>query len=148
MERTRLAPTVGIVACVVLLVALVVPYLLVRTPGIVATYYGTSLINPLFAGLFAVVALLGFAAGREERTDPVVAAAVSLVFGAFGLLICVLWVASDPGVIIFNLDLSPESGAGESSLVRSLEYHPYVVALVALVVPVSAGWYARELGLL
>ncbi|MFC5970336.1 hypothetical protein ACFPYI_03245 [Halomarina salina] len=146
MERTRLAPTVGIAACLVLLVALVVPYVLIQTPGIASTYYAAGPINPLFAGLFAMVALLAFAAGRQDRTDPAVAAATALVFGLFGALFCLLWLAGDPGSVILNLDLSPGSQAGESAFVQNLQYHPYVVLVVSLVVPASAGWYAHELG--
>lgn len=148
MERTRLAPTVGIVACLALIAALVVPYPLIRTPGIAGAYYATGPINPLFAGLFALVALLAFAAGRNDRTDPVLAAATALVFGAFGALFCLLWLVNDPGTVILNLDLSPNSGAGESEFVRNLQYHPYVVLVLSLLVPASAAWYARELGLL
>ena len=148
MERTRLAPTVGIVACLALLAVLVVPYLLIRTPGIAGAYYAAGPINPLFAGLFALVALLALAAGRQDRTDPVIAAATALVFGAFGAVFCLLWLGGDPGTVILNLDLSPDSPAGESGLVRTLQYHPYVVVLVSLLVPASAVWYARELGLL
>jgi hypothetical protein len=148
MERTRLAPTVGIAACLALLVALVVPYLLIETPGIASTYYGAGPINPLFAGLFALVALLALAAGRQDRTDPVIAAAVALVFGAFGALFCVLWAINRPEDVVLSLDLSPGSAAGESPVVRNLQYHPAVTTLVSLVVPASAAWYARELGLL
>jgi hypothetical protein len=147
MERTRLAPTVGIVACLLLVVMLVVPYLLIRTPRIAATYYGSGPINPLFAGLWAVVALLAFAAGRQDRTDPVLAAATALAFGAFALAFCVLWLLSNPQDVILGLDLSPDSPTGESQFVRNLQYHPPLLSLVAFVVPASAGWYAYELGL-
>jgi hypothetical protein len=148
MERTRLPPTVGIVACLALLAALVVPYLLIQTPRIAAAYYATSLINPLFAGLFGMVTLLAFAAGRQDRTDPPVAAAAALAFGTFATLICLLWLLSDPQSIILSVDLSPGSQAGENPLVRNLQYHPYVVVLVSLVLPASAVWYARALRLL
>ncbi|MWG35832.1 DUF7548 family protein [Halomarina oriensis] len=147
MERTRLAPTVGIVACLVLLGVLVVPYLLIQTPGIAAAYYATTLINPLFAGLFALVTLLALAAGRQRRTDPAIAAAVGLVFGAFAALICLVWTLSGPQEILLNVDLSPGSGSGESPFVQSLQYHPYLVVGLSFVPPLSAGWYASELGL-
>ncbi|WP_254537562.1 DUF7548 family protein [Halomarina litorea] len=139
MERTRLAPTVGIAACLALVVVLVVPFALVRTPGAVATYYSSGAVNPLFAGLFALVAVIVFAAGREDRSDPALAAGAALVFGLFIVAFCVVWLASGPTEVILSLD--------ETGLVQTLQYHPYVVTLVSLFVPAAAAWYARALGL-
>jgi hypothetical protein len=140
MERTRLAPTVGIVASLAFVAVLAVPFLLVQTPGAVTTYYSTGLVSPLFAGLFALVAVIVFAAGRQDRSDPAIVAGAALVFGLFILLFCLLWLAGGPSDVILALD--------EQGPVQSLQYHPYLITLVALVVPIAAGWYARALGLL
>ncbi len=139
MERTRLAPTVGIAACLVFVAVLVVPFALVATPGAVTTYYSTGLVSPLFAGLFALIGVIVFAAGREDRSDPALAAGAALVFGGFIVLFAVLWLAGGPSDVILSLD--------EGGLVESLQYHPYVVLLVSLAIPAAAAWYARVLGL-
>jgi hypothetical protein len=139
MEGRRLAPLVGIVAAVTLLASLALPYLLVATPGAVGGYYSASL-DPLFAGLFALVAVIVLAAGREERSDPAVAAGAALVLGVFALLIVGVWVLGSPADVILGLE---EQGA-----VRLLRFHPAVTLVVTAVLPASAAWYARALGLL
>lgn len=138
MERTRLAPTVGIVACLALVFVLTVPYGVVSTPGAVSAYYATGAISPLFAGLFALVSVIVFAAGREGRSDPALSAGAALVFSLFILAFCLLWLAAGPSEVILSLD---EPG------VEWLQYHPYAVVLAALAVPASAAWYVRALGL-
>jgi len=139
MEGRRLAPLVGIVGSVALLVLLAVPYLLITTQGAVAGYY-TAPLDPLFAGLFALVAVIVLAAGREERSDPAVAAGAALVLGVFVVLIVALWVAGAPAEVVFGLE--------EEGPVRLLQYHPLVTLLAALSLPTSALWYSRALGLL
>ena len=138
MERTRLAPLVGIVGSVVVLGLLLVPYRVVRTsPGTaVATYYGTGAVNPLFAGMLALVTAIVLAAGREERTDPVLAAGVGLSFGLFVVGLATLWAVTVPEEVVVGID-GP----------RVLEYHRWAVAGVAATVPVASGWWARTLGL-
>jgi len=138
MERTRLAPLVGIVGSVVVLGLLLVPYGVVRTsPGTaVATYYGTGAVNPLFAGMLALVTAIVLAAGREERTDPVLAAGVGLSFGLFVVGLATLWAVTVPEEVVVGID-GP----------RVLEYHRWAVAGVAATVPVASGWWARTLGL-
>lgn len=140
MDRTRLAPTVGIAACLVFVAVLLVPFVLVSTPGAVTTYYSVGLVNPLFAGLFALVGIIVFAAGREERSDPALTAGAALVFGVFIVLVCLLWLAGGPSEVVLSLD--------EGEIVEALQYHPYAVTLASLLVPAAAAWYVRALGLL
>lgn len=139
MEGRRLAPLVGIVGSVALLVLLALPSLLITTPGAVASYY-TAPLDPLFAGLFALVAVIVLAAGREERSDPAVAAGAALVLGLFVVLIVGLWVAGGPADVVLGLE--------EEGPVRLLQYHPLVTLVVALSLPASAAWYSRALGLI
>lgn len=139
MERTRLVPTVGIVACLAFVFVLTVPYVVISTPGAASAYYATGPISPLFAGLFALVAVIVFAAAREGRSDPALSAGAALVFGTFVAAFCLLWLASGPGEVILSLD---EPG------VEWLQYHPYAVAVASLTIPASGAWYARALGLL
>lgn len=135
MNDVRLAPTVGIAASIVVILVLVVPYLLV-SPSSVGTYYRSGAFNPLFAGLFALVCVIIFAAGREERSDPALATGVVLVFGVFILGFSALWAMTVPNDIVLSL---PTAAA--------FAYHRYALVLAALLIPASAAWYARALGL-
>lgn len=139
MDGIRLAPTAGIAASVAFLAVLVLPYLLVTTPGAAATYFGVGPLNPLFAGLFALVNVIVFAAGREDRSDPAVAAGAALVMGVAVVAIVGLWVLASPSEVILSLD--------ETGVVQWLEYHPLAVLAVALGQPASAAWYSRALGI-
>lgn len=134
MDAVKLAPTAGIAACVIVLGVLAVPYLLAPAEQVTA-YYTTGAITPLAAGLFALVGIIVFAAGREERSDPALTAGVALVLGGFTLAISLAWaltarvdVLVSPGVVVPN--------------------QRWLLAATSALVPASAGWYARALGLL
>ncbi|MEF8883715.1 MAG: hypothetical protein V5A44_01135 [Haloarculaceae archaeon] len=139
MDRMRLAPLVGIVACLLYAGLLVVPYLLVRTsPGTaVGTYYGTGAINPAVGGFFALVAVIVFAAGREGRTDPGFAAGVSLVLGLFMCGIALAWAVTVPVEVVTGIDAP-----------RYITTHRWVLGATGGVVPVVGGWWAATLDLL
>lgn len=138
MERTRLAPLVGIVGSLGVAGLLVVPYALVReSPGTaVATYYGNGAVNPLFAGVLALVLVIVLAAGREGRTDPGLAAGVGLTFGLFLVGLTALWAVTVPREIVFGM-----------AAPRTLTYHRWLLAGVAAVVPVASAWWTRMLGI-
>ena len=136
MERTRFVPSVGIVACLAVVFGLAVPYGLVNEPSAVGTYYVRGAFNPLFAGLFALVGALAFAAGREERSDPALMAGVTLVVGLFVVLLVAAWAVSVPRDLVLSLTRN-----------ALLEYHRYAMVVVALAVPGAAGWYARVLAI-
>ncbi|MFB6142725.1 MAG: hypothetical protein ABEJ30_05220 [Halorientalis sp.] len=129
MDDLRLAPTAGIAASLAVLAALAVPYVL----GVVGveSYYGSGSVNPLLAGLFALVAVIVFAAGREGRSDPQLAAGVALALGAFTVLVTLAWA----------LTVRPDAAQFSVN-------HRWLVVGVAALVPLSAGWYARALGVL
>ena len=133
MDDVRLAPTIGIVACLAVLLVLAFPYVIID-PNAVSTYYGSGAFNPLFAGLFAIIGVIIFAAGREERSNPELAAGIGLVFGIFVLAYTILWaVTVDIGVV------------STLTSVTAFKYHRYVLVLTALIIPLSAVWYARTL---
>ncbi|PSP38142.1 hypothetical protein BRC71_05580 [Halobacteriales archaeon QH_7_65_31] len=144
MVSLRTPPTLGIGAALVVLGLLLAPYLLVPEASAVRTYYGAGTVTPLVAGLFALVSIVIFAAGREDRTDPAVAAGAGLVFGAFGTLVALVWTLTIP---------NPDSLVGSLGSVRGiaatfLEYHRYLVVGATAAVAASGGWFARKLGLL
>ncbi|MFT4880337.1 MAG: hypothetical protein ACI9HI_000330 [Salinirussus sp.] len=128
MDHRRAAPLAGIAGCLVVLTALVYPYLAVDTVG---TYYGTGVVNPLVGAMLALVAVIVFAAGREERSDPQFAAGAALVFSAFAFVLLLGW------ALTVRLDAVELSGL-----------HRWVTAALALVAPAAALWYARALSLL
>lgn len=136
MDGTRLAPTIGGVSCVVVVLALLAPYALVDAAGAIGTYYGTGAVNPLFTGVVALVSLVVFAAGREGRTDPGVAAGATLAFGLFGVIAALGWAVTVPESVVVGL-----------STQTLLEYHRWVLAVVSMGVPAAGGWYARALGI-
>jgi hypothetical protein len=134
MDRTKAAPTLGIVGCLLVLAVLVWPYLQ-ETAASVSAYYGSGLVTPLAAGLLAFVSIIVFAAGREERSDPALVAGAALVFGLFVLVIAVS----------FAFTARVDVLGGSSAL---LTYQRWALAAASVVPVAGAGWYARALGLL
>lgn len=125
----RYVPLVGIVACLLLLAGLAVPFLFVAGSE-VTLYYDSGALNPLIAGLFAVVAIVVFAAARADRTDPALAAGVALTFGVFVVVVVVPWALT----VRVDVLASP-----------ALSSHPTALAILSTLVPLSAAWYARSL---
>ncbi|MFC7177307.1 DUF7548 family protein [Halosegnis marinus] len=142
MDDVRAAPTAGIAACLLVVVALLVPYLLVAPGSAVSAYYDAGAITPLAAGLFSLVGVIVFAAGREERTDPPLAAGAGLVFGGFSLAVCLAWAATVPASVALQL------GTADGPVAVFLEYHRFLVTLAAAGVAGAGAWYARVLRLL
>lgn len=141
MDDVRAAPTVAIVACVLVLLLLSAPYLLVEQASAVNAYYGAGAVTPLVAGLFALVGVIVFAAGREERSDPAIVSGAGLVFGLFMFAIAGLWALTVPESVAVQLG---DVGGAAATFV---EYHRHLVALAAAGVVLAAGWYARALRL-
>lgn len=137
MENARLAPLVGIAAAVGVLAVLVAPFLVVQPSSAIGTYYGTGAITPYITGLFALLSVVVFAAGREDRTDPAMAAGATLVMGVFALVVAALWALTVPIEVV--------TGMGTATV---MEYHRFALVVVALAMPVAAAWYARALRLL
>jgi len=128
MEQVRLAPLVGIVGCLGVLTALAYPYA-VADVG-VSAYYASGPVNPLVAGLLALIGVIAFAAGREGRTDPGFAAGAGLVFGTFVVVIVFAWASS---ARIDAVELS--------------QHHRWATVGVSLLIPLGGVWFARALGL-
>jgi hypothetical protein len=126
MDGDRLAPLVGILGCLGVIAALLYPY--VAVDGAVGAYYSFGALNPLVAGVLGLVGVIIFAAGREGRTDPSLAAGAGLVLGVFMLVVTLAWAVTAP------LDA-----------VRITPVHRWTVAVPALLVVVGSLWYARVL---
>lgn len=126
----------GILACLLVLAVLATPYVTIGQAGAVGTYYATGVITPFAAGLLAVVGLIVFAAGHQDRSDPAVAAGAALVLGGFVTVIAVTWALTVPRSVVTQLSTSTVIG-----------YHRGALVLAGLAVAASAGWYVRSLGL-
>jgi hypothetical protein len=137
MDDLRLAPAVGIVGCVLYLLALAVPYGLVETASAVGAYYGSGALSPLLPGVFALVCIIVLAAGREGRSDPSVAAGAGIGMGVFVVALSVLWAVTVPESLVLGLT--------ESTL---MEYHRWGVVLASVLIPFGGTWFARALDLL
>lgn len=139
MERPKRAALAGAGACLVTVLAVVVPYLLPTLPGALAEYYGAGAVGPLAVALLALVGAVAFASGAYERTDPDLVSGLLLVAGAASFLIALEW-ALALGSTTVNIT-TPASPV-------SLSLHPWVVLLGTLAWTVAAAWYAASLGLL
>jgi hypothetical protein len=143
MDRTRLAPLVGIVGCLLYAGLLVVPYVLVPAtsdPAVgVGLYYNSGAINPIVGGFFALIAVIVFAAGRERRTDPGFAAGAALVLGLFMAGIALLWASTVPAGVVPGVGIEAPT---------YLSVHRWVLGGVGGLVSVAGGWWASNLGLL
>lgn len=136
MNGRTAAPTAGLIACVLVVLGVGLPYLVLDS-GAVGTYYGAGVITPLAAGLLAAVGAIVFAAGREGRSDPGITAGAGLTLGVFVAVVVMLWALTVPRSVVTQLSTSVLVG-----------YHRIVLAVVALAVPGTGAWYARSLGLL
>lgn len=146
--ETRAAPTLGVVTAAGFVLLLLVPYLLVDDPGGVSTYYTAGTLTPWASGMMALVAIVVFAAGREDRTAPETAAGAGLGLGVVILLITLLWAVTLPAEVPLQLT-TDEPLVGELLTTGTvLEYHRWVLTVVGTLPAVAGVLYARSLGLL
>lgn len=135
----RIPPLVGAVGALSVILAVVAPYLLLpasEAPGL-STYYGYGFVSPLGIAALSVFVAIAFLGGAGGRTDPGLVAGVTLPLGAAVDLLVLQWaVAVDPEVV-------QSIGTG-----TWLSSHRWVVAGLALSLPVAAAWYARSEGYL
>ncbi len=142
MESRRLAPTLGIVASLVVVGLLLVPYAVVD--GDAGSYYGAGTPSPWVGGLLALVAVVVFAAGREERTAPETAAGVGLGLGLAVTAVLALWAVTVPGEVPLQLTTA-EPIVGPLTTGVIIEYHRWLLAVAAALLPAAGVWYGRAL---
>lgn len=146
MESRRAAPQIGIVASLLVVVMLVIPYLIVADGAAVSSYYGSGTPTPWAAGLMALAGIIIFAAGLKDRTDPETAAGAGVGLGLVVFLIALLWAVTVPAEVPLQLATDdPLFGPLTTGVV--LEYHRWALAAVSTLVPVAGVWYARALRL-
>jgi hypothetical protein len=137
MELTRRAPQFGIVCCLVLVAALLAPYLRLpaETQLELELYYASGLFGVQILGIFALVALVILGAGLAGRTEPDTAAGAALVIGLVATGIALQWAFSVP----------PENVLIASD---TWTYHRFVVVAASLGLTVASALYARAIGVL
>ncbi|MCL9813974.1 DUF7548 family protein [Natranaeroarchaeum aerophilus] len=139
MTQPRTPPTLGIAACVLILVLVALPYLLLSEAGAggIAAYYDHGGVGLWVVTILTTVALVAFAAGRQGRSDPVMMAGATLVFGLFILGSTLVWALSVPAA--FVQQLGTETWLG---------YHRWALVGLSALVPIAGVWYAVTLDVL
>ena len=146
MDSRRAAPTLGIVASLLLVVLVAVPYFVVENAGAVRSYYDAGALTPWASALMALVAVIVFAAGREGRTDPDTAAGAAVGLGVVTALVAVVWAVSVPADVPLQLT-TDRPLLGPLTTARVIEYHRWALAAVSALPVAAAAWYARSLRL-
>jgi hypothetical protein len=137
VNRT-IPPTVGALACLATLVAVLAPYLLLpaqETAGL-GVYYRFGVVGPWAVALFALVGAVAFLSGREARADPGLVAGATLVVGVAMVLAALQWALAVDTTVLQSITTADW-----------IDAHRWLVAGAAAVVPVAATWYARAVGL-
>lgn len=134
----KVASTVGIVASALVAVSVLLPYLVLPTEEAagLGTYYGYGIVGPWVVLVGALVAAFAFAGGRQERTDPVTVAGVTVAIGVFLPLIALQWALAVDLEVVLSITTA-----------TWMEHHRWVVLGTTLPVPVAAAWYAWALDL-
>jgi len=150
MVDEKAPPTVGMLGTLAVVAVATLPYLalpsadlsvpLLALPSADASgldlYYGYGLVGPWGVTLLAVVVAVAFAAGRQDRTPPETVAGATVGVGVVMALLALQWAFAVDESVVFQL-----------STAEWIEYHRWAFVAVSLLVPVSAGWYAKALRL-
>lgn len=131
MNSRELAADVGTAASVAVLLLVALPYAL-GSASAVGAYYDVGIVGPQYFGIAAAVTGIVFRAARTNRTDPASAAGTTLAFGGILALLAIIWAFSpDPAVV------------GGVHTADWFDYHRWLLAIAAVIVPASAGIFAR-----
>ncbi|WP_435063822.1 DUF7548 family protein [Halobaculum sp. EA56] len=134
MDLADVAPTAGIAACVALLLALVAPFVLVADPGTgLGVYYASGALGVGGVGFLALLLIVVFLSGKQERRPPDTVAGVAVVASLALFALTAAWALA---VDVQNLYSFPASASW-------ILNHRWVVLALAALVPASAGAYAR-----
>ena len=129
-----LAPKVGAVAALLLAGVVFVPAVVISAPDTgVAEYYAAGPVGISIVGVLALLDVVVFLAGGQERSDPVTLAGVALVAGLAMVLLSLLWALSVDPTLLFSF---PAEYAW-------IENHRWVVVTGAAIVSIAAGGFAR-----
>ena len=133
MDLDSLAPRLGAIACLLLAGAVFVPALIVSAPGnVVAAYYAAGPFGVSLVGVLALITVVVFLAGAQERSDPQTLAGVAVVSGVAMVLFSVVWTISIDPTVLFSF---PSEFAW-------IESHRWVVVVGSGLAALAAGGYA------
>ena len=134
MDLKAVAPTVGVGACVALLVALGVPYVAITDAGgTLGAYYASGPVGSGGIAFMALLTIVVFLSGTRGTAEPDLVAGITVVLGIATLALAVVWAISIDPTVLFSF---PPSAAWIAN-------HRWVVVAVAALVPASAAAYAR-----
>ncbi len=135
MAGRQIAARIATVWCLLLVVGVGLPFVALDTSS-VELYYSAGPVDPLLAGLLGICCAIVIAAASTERTEPSLAAGVSLSLMLFSLGITASWALSLDTELILSFPVDP-----------LFQYHPLAVVLTALLGTVSVFWYSHSLQL-
>ncbi|WP_394348799.1 DUF7548 family protein [Halobellus captivus] len=136
VDLDSIAPKLGAVACLLLAGVVFVPALVISAPGTgVAAYYASGPFGVSVVGVLALLTVVVFLAGAQERSDPITLSGVALVAAVAMLLFSLLWAVSIDSTLLFSF---PAEYAW-------IENHRWLVVTGSAVVAVAAGAYARAI---
>ncbi|SFR45703.1 DUF7548 family protein [Halogeometricum limi] len=135
MANDTVAPSVGAVASLLLAVVVFAPALLISTPDVgVADYYASGPIGVSVVGFLALLGIVVFLAGKQERTEPATVAGLTLVLGVSMFAFSLTWAFGIDETLLFSFP-------AEYSWIAT---HRWAVIILAAIVPVAAAGYARD----
>ncbi|MFH5798463.1 hypothetical protein [Haladaptatus sp. CMAA 1911] len=122
----------GMVSCLAVVALVSLPYFL--APAVAVSVYYDTIPVPveLIDVLLSLVAFIAFGSALRGRSDPATVAGVTVVLGGFLVGITLWWAL-----------VTPASTLVEAARMDSLNGYQWVLFLVTIGVPTSAGWYAR-----
>ncbi|MFC6785529.1 hypothetical protein ACFQFH_06250 [Halobaculum halobium] len=128
------APAAGVAACLALLAVLAAPFVLITGAGTgLGVYYASGTVGAAGIAFLAVLLVVVFLSGRQERRPASTVAGVALVAGLGLLALAVGWALA---VDVQNLYSFPQSATW-------ILWHRWLVVGVAAIVPLSAGAFAK-----
>lgn len=138
MVDERVPPTVGLLGALAVAVVAAAPYVALPSADAagLGVYYGYGLVGPWGVTLLGVVTAVAFAAGRQGRTPPETAAGATVGLGVVMAVLALQWALVVDESVVFQLTTA-----------EWIEYHRWALVAAAVLVPVSAGWYAKTLRL-
>lgn len=134
MDLTDAAPVAGIVGCLATMLALAAPYVLIDEPGTgLSVYYASGPVGVWGVAFLAILLVVVFLSGSQDRTAPDTVAGVALVGGFALFALTVLWAFT---VNVENLLSFPPNA-------QWITDHRWAVLACSAIVPLSATAYAR-----
>ncbi|WP_396613150.1 hypothetical protein ACH9L7_07790 [Haloferax sp. S1W] len=135
MDVERTASIVGLVGTVLLAAAVAVPAVVVESgAGPMAAYYASGPFGIAVVGLLALIEVIVLLSGRQERTDPAMAAGLAFVLSLAMLGISATWAFTIDPTVLFSF---PEQYSWISN-------HRWAVLAAAALTVVGTAGYARS----